>query len=169
MLCVDAQDKHILREAEKYNKGIVIVLNKWDLVPDKDTNIHKEFEEYVYSRVPMMDYVPIVSASALSGQRIHKVITVADKVLEERKKTVKTSGLNDFLERILKEKPLPIRRGVPLKIKYGTQVKSNPPVFKFFMNIPEELPANYRRYIANKIREEYGFEGVPITLTFKQK
>lgn len=165
----EAQDKHILREAEKYNKGIVIVLNKWDLVPDKDTNIHKEFEEYVYSRVPMMDYVPIVSSSALSGQRIHKVIAVADKVLEERKRTVKTSDLNNFLERILKEKPLPIRRGVPLKIKYGTQVKSNPPVFKFFMNIPEELPANYRRYIANKIREEYGFEGVPITMTFKQK
>jgi GTP-binding protein len=165
----EAQDKHILREAEKYNKGIVIVLNKWDLVPDKDTNIHKEFEDYVYSRVPMMDYVPIVSSSALSGQRIHKVITVADKVLRERKRTIKTSKLNDFLERILKEKPLPIRRRVPLKIKYGTQVKANPPVFKFFMNIPEELPANYRRYIANKIREEFGFEGVPITMTFKQK
>src|SRR5699024_11247243 len=81
----EAQDKHILREAEKYNKGIVIVLNKWDLVPDKDTNIHKEFEEYVYSRMPTMDYVPIVSASALSGQRIHRVLNVADHV--DRKST----------------------------------------------------------------------------------
>ncbi|SHF51522.1 GTP-binding protein [Fodinibius roseus] len=165
----EAQDKHILREAEKYNKGIVIVLNKWDLVPDKDTNIHKEFEEYIYSRAPMMEYVPIVSISALSGQRIHKVITVADRVLEERKKKISTPELNDFIGRILKEKPLPIRRRVPLKIKYGTQVKTSPPVFKFFMNIPEELPANYRRYIENKIREEYGFEGVPITMTFKKK
>ncbi len=165
----EAQDKHILREAEEYNKGIVIVLNKWDLVPEKNTNIHKEFEEYVYSRVPMMDYVPIVSSSALSGQRIHKVITVAQKVLDERKRTISTPDLNDFIGKILKEKPLPMRRGVALKIKYCTQVKSNPPVFVFFMNIPEELPANYRRYIENKIREEFGFEGVPITLRFKKK
>ncbi|SMO69184.1 ribosome biogenesis GTPase Der [Fodinibius sediminis] len=165
----EAQDKHILREAEKYNKGIVIVLNKWDLVPEKDTHIHKEFEEYIYSRAPMMDYVPIVSISALSGQRIHKVITVADRVLQERRKRISTPDLNDFINRILKEKPLPIRRGVPLKIKYCTQVKSNPPVFKFFMNIPKELPANYRRFIENKIRQEFGFEGVPITMTFKKK
>ncbi|HKK46219.1 MAG TPA: ribosome biogenesis GTPase Der [Balneolaceae bacterium] len=165
----EAQDKRILREAEKYNKGIVIVLNKWDLVPDKDTNIHKEFEEYVFSRVPMMKYVPIVSISATNRKRIHKVIDVANMVLEERKKTISTPDFNNFMGRILKEKPLPIRRGVPLKIKYATQVKSNPPVFKFFMNIPEELPANYRRYIENKIREEYGFKGVPITMTFKEK
>lgn len=165
----EEQDKRILREAAKFNKGIVIVLNKWDLVPDKDTNVHKEFEEYVYSRVPMMEYIPIVSSSALNRQRIHKVIEVADMVLQERKKTVKTSDLNDFIKRILKEKPLPVRRGVPLKIKYGTQVKSNPPVFKFFMNKPTELPTNYRRYIENKIRDEYGFKGVPITMRFEQK
>ena len=165
----EAQDKHILREAEKYNKGIVIVLNKWDLVPDKDTNIHKEFEEYVYSRMPTMDYVPIVSASALSGQRIHRVLNVADHVLKERKKTVSTPVLNDFMGQILKRKPLPMRRGVALKIKYATQVKSEPPVFIFFMNLPKELPANYRRYIENKIREEFGFDGVPITMRFKEK
>ncbi len=165
----EAQDKHILREAEDYNKGIVIVLNKWDLVPEKDSNIHKDFEEYVYDRVPMMDYVPIVSASALSGQRIYKVIKTADIVLQERKRTVSTPKLNDFMERILKRKPLPMRRGVALKIKYATQVKSDPPVFVFFMNIPEELPANYRRYIENEIRKEFGFQGVPITLRFKQK
>ncbi|MGD8427523.1 MAG: ribosome biogenesis GTPase Der [Balneolaceae bacterium] len=165
----EEQDKRILREAEKYNKGIVLVLNKWDLVPDKDTHVHKEFEEYVYSRVPMMNYVPIISISALNRKRIHKVIDVANEVLEERKKTISTPDFNNFMARILKEKPLPIRRGVPLKIKYATQVKSNPPVFKFFMNIPEELPANYRRFIENKIRKEYGFKGVPITMTFKQK
>ncbi len=165
----EEQDKRILREAAKYNKGIVIVLNKWDLVPDKDTNIHKEFEEYVYSRVPMMEYVPIVSISSLNRQRIHKVIEMAEKVLQERKKSVDTSDFNDFLKRIFKEKALPVRRGVPLKIKYATQVKSNPPVFKFFMNKPKELPANYRRYIENKIREEYGFKGVPITMRFIEK
>ncbi|HET6527608.1 MAG TPA: ribosome biogenesis GTPase Der [Balneolaceae bacterium] len=165
----EAQDKHILAEAEKYNKGIVIVLNKWDLVPDKDTNVHKEFEEYIYSHVPGMNYVPIVSISVLNRQRIYKVINVADFVLEERKKSISTPKLNDFIAKVLKEKPLPIKRGVALKIKYGTQVKANPPVFKFFMNLPQELPANYRRFIEKKIRQEYGFKGVPITLTFKQK
>ncbi|MDZ7660221.1 ribosome biogenesis GTPase Der [Fodinibius sp.] len=165
----EEQDKRILRDAAKYNKGIVIVLNKWDLVPDKDTNVHKEFEEYVYSRVPMMKYIPIVSISAIHRKRIHKVIDVADKVLQERKKTIKTSELNDFIERILKEKSLPVRRGVKLKIKYGTQVKSNPPVFKFFMNKPEELPASYRRFIENRLRDEYQFTGVPITMRFVQK
>lgn len=165
----EAQDKRILRNADQYNKGIVIALNKWDLVPEKDTNVHKEFEEYVYDRVPSMKYVPIVSISALNRQRIHKVIDVADLVLKEREKTVKTSDFNDFMKRILKQKPLPMRRGVALKIKYATQVKSAPPVFKFFMNHPEELPANYRQYIENKIREEYGFMGVPITLRFVQK
>ncbi len=165
----EKQDKRILHNAADYNKGIVIVLNKWDLVPEKDTNIHKEFEEYIYSQVPNMQYVPIVSASATNRQRIHKVIDVADRVVQERKRTVNTPDFNDFIARILKDKPLPMRRGVALKIKYGTQVKSAPPVFKFFMNIPEELPANYRRYIENKIREEYGFEGVPITMRFVQK
>ncbi len=165
----EEQDKRILREAANYNKGIVIVLNKWDLVPDKDTNVHREFEQYVYERVPMMRYVPIISASSLNRQRIHRVIDMADEVLQERKKTIKTSPFNNFIKRILKEKPLPVRRGVPLKIKYGTQVKSNPPVFKFFMNKPEELPANYRRFIENRIRDEYGFKGVPITMRFVQK
>ena len=165
----EAQDKHIIQQAENYNKGIIIVLNKWDLVPKKDANIHKEFEEYVYSRIPMMEYVPIVSASSLSGQRIHRVLDIADRVIEERERTISTSQLNDFIKRIIKENPLPTRRGVPLKIKYATQVKSKPPVFVFFMNIPEDLPSNDRRYIEKSIRKEYGFEGVPITLRFKRK
>lgn len=165
----EEQDKRILREADRYNKGIVLVLNKWDTVPEKDTNVHREFEEYIYERVPMMRWIPIVSISATNRQRIHKVIDVADRVLEERRKEISTSDFNSFLEEIWKEKPLPMRRGRALKIKYATQVKSDPPVFKFFMNMPEELPANYRRYIENKIRERFGFEGVPITMTFKQK
>lgn len=165
----ESQDKHILMEADRFNKGIVIVLNKWDIVPEKETNLLKEFEEYIYSRIPMLKWIPIVSISSLHKKRIHRVIDIADQVIEERRKEISTPKFNNFLQRILKEKPLPIRRGQPLKIKYGTQVKSNPPVFKFFMNLPSELPANYRRYIERKIREEYGFRGVPITMTFKPK
>ncbi len=165
----DEQDKRILREAENFNKGIIIALNKWDLVPDKDTNLLKDFETYIYSKVKTLHYIPIVSLSALTGQRIEKVLDLSKKVIEERGKKIQTSHLNDFIGKILKERPLPVKRGRQLKIQYAVQVKSNPPVFKFFMNNPQELPANYRRFIENKLREHFGFTGVPITMIFRQK
>ncbi|MCP9292749.1 ribosome biogenesis GTPase Der [Gracilimonas sediminicola] len=165
----DAQDKRVIREAEKFNKGLVIVLNKWDLVPEKDTNTVREFEDYIYTSVPQLYYVPIVTISALNKTRIHRVLDVADEVIAERRKEISTPDFNDFLEQMLGEKPLPMKRGQQLKITYATQVKSNPPVFKFFMNSPHELPPNYRKYIENKIRERFGFLGVPITMVFRQK
>jgi GTPase len=165
----EEQDKRILREAARFNKGILIVLNKWDLVPDKETNLLKEFEEYIYKQVPTMRFVPIITTSALTGQRVEKIIDAAEKILNERNKKIPTSELNNFISRIIKERALPVKRGKQLKIQYGTQVKQNPPVFKFFMNNPQELPPNYRRYIENKIREEYKFTGVPITMVFRQK
>lgn len=165
----DAQDRRVLRQAEKFNKGLVIVLNKWDLVPEKDTNVVREFEEYIYSNVPQMYYIPIITISAKNRQRVHRVIDVAQQVIEERKKGIPTPDFNDFLNQMLKEKPLPMKRGQQLKITYGTQVKSNPPVFKFFMNSPHDLPPNYRKFIENKIRERFGFIGVPITMIFRQK
>lgn len=165
----DIQDKRILREAANFNKGIIVALNKWDLVPDKDTNIVKEFEEYVHNKVRTLHYIPIVTISALTGQRIHKVLDLAQKVIEERRKKISTNELTTFITAILKERPMPVKRGRQLKIQYAVQVKSNPPVFKFFMNNPQELPANYRRFIEGKIREHFGFEGVPITMVFRQK
>jgi GTP-binding protein len=163
------QDKRVLREAEKFNKGLIIVLNKWDLIEDKDTNTVKEFEEYIYSSVPQMDYIPIVTISALNKKRIHRVIEMADKVIQERSRVISTPELNNYLEEILRDRPLPMKRGRQLKIQYMSQVKSNPPVFKFFMNSPQDLPPNYRRYLENKIRDKYKFTGVPITMVFRQK
>ncbi len=163
------QDKRVLREAERFNKGLIIVLNKWDLIEDKDTNTVKEFETYIYEAVPQLSYVPVVTISALNKKRIHRVIEVADLVLEERKKQISTSELNDYLEDILSSRPLPMKRGKQLKINYMSQVKSNPPVFKFFMNNPQDMPPNYRRFLENKLRDKYEFTGVPITMTFKQK
>jgi GTP-binding protein len=165
----EEQDKRVIREAEKFNKGLMIVLNKWDLVTDKDTHTVREFEKYIYESVPQLYYVPILTISAMNKQRVHKVIEMAQQVIEERKKEISTSDFNDFLEHMLGEKPLPMKRGKQLKITYATQVKSNPPVFKFFMNSPNELPPNYRKYIENKIRERFGFTGVPITMVFRQK
>ncbi len=165
----DEQDKRILREAEKFNKGIVIALNKWDLVPEKDTNLLKEFQEYIHNKVLTLDYIPIISISALTGQRIEKVIQTAQSVIDQRRKKISTPELNKFIEKMLKARALPVKRGRQLKIQYAVQVKSNPPVFKFFMNNPQELPPNYRRFIENKLREEFSFEGVPITMVFRQK
>lgn len=165
----DEQDKRILREAENFNKGIIIVLNKWDTVPDKDTNLLKEFEQYIYGKVRTLDYIPIISISAKTGLRIEKVLDFSKKVIEQRRKKISTPQLNDSIAKILKERPLPVKRGRQLKIQYAVQVKSNPPVFKFFMNNPQELPPNYRRFLENKLREYFGFEGVPITMVFRQK
>lgn len=165
----DAQDKRIIREAEKYNKGIIIALNKWDIVPEKDSNVHKEFETYIYDRIRTSTYIPIISISALKGTRIERVLDLAEKVIQERRKTISTPDMNDFVQKILKERPLPMKRGRQLKIQYALQVKSDPPVFKFFMNNPQELPPNYRRFIENKLRENFGFTGVPITMVFRQK
>jgi len=165
----EEQDKRIVREAAKFNKGIILVLNKWDTVPEKETATVKEFEEYIYSRIPMMEYIPIVSISATQKKRIHNVMDLAETVINERKKKIPTPKLNNVVQEFLKERALPYNRGGVLKIQYATQVKSNPPVFKFFMNNPENLPPNYRRFIEKKLREHYTFKGVPITMIFRQK
>ncbi len=164
----ESQDIRVLKEAEKFNKGIIILINKWDLV-EKDNKSNELYMNAVYERIPDMRYVPILTVSAISGQRVHKLIEMVDKVLEERNKSIPTGKLNKFIETITNERPLPQKRGHTLSIKYGTQVKSNPPVFSFFMNRPYELPANYRRFIENRLRDAFGFEGVPITMVFKQK
>ncbi len=164
----EAQDIRVLSEAERFNKGIIIVLNKWDLV-EKETNTFKEYTEAIRNRIKMMHYVPIISISALNRKRIYDVLDLAGRVIENRKRKISTSELNTFIEKIKQERPMPFSRGHQLKLNYGTQVKSSPPVFSFFMNKPKELPVNYRRYIENKLRETYDFEGVPITMVFKPK
>lgn len=165
---LEAQDVRILMEAEKFNKGILLVINKWDLI-EKETNTQKAFVEAIYEKIPTMKYVPVLTISALTRQRIHRILEISEQVLQERAKKITTSALNNFMEMVIRERPVPTARGVQLKIKYATQVKANPPVFSFFMNKPKELPANYRRFLENRIRETYGFAGVPITMVFKEK
>jgi GTP-binding protein len=165
----EKQDMRIVGSAADLNKGIVIALNKWDLVPDKTSGIIHEFEEYIYSRIPQLDYIPIVTISSTENIRLHKVLDVARHVINERKKHIPTSELNAFIRDILKERPLPHKRGQKLKITYATQVKTYPPVFKFFMNSPEDLPSNQHRYIEHRMRQKYNFEGVPLTFLFRQK
>lgn len=165
---LEAQDVRVLAEAERFNKGIIMVINKWDLI-EKDSNTFKTYVEDIRKKVHMLSYVPVISISALNRKRIYDVLPIVDRVLENRNRKISTSELNQFLEQLKHEHPLPYVRGHQLKMNYATQVKNNPPVFAFFMNKPKELPVNYRRYMENKIRETFDFEGVPITMVFKEK
>lgn len=164
---VEKQDIKILKEAEQFNKGLIIALNKWDLV-EKETNTERDYRNFIYEMLPDLNYVPIITISAVTRQRITKVLDLCLDVLEERKKKISTRALNDFMQKITNERPLPMSGRRQLSLKYATQVKANPPVFIFFMNKPDELPPNYRRFIHNKMREEFGFKGVPVTLTFRE-
>lgn len=165
---LEKQDIKILKEAEQFNKGLIIALNKWDLI-EKETNTEREFRKAVYEMIPDLQYVPVVTISAQTGQRVGKVLDLCLEVISERSKKISTGKLNQFLEDLISERPLPMSGRRQLHINYVTQVKSKPPVFIFFMNKPSELPANYRRFIYNKLRDTFGFKGVPLTLSFREK
>ena len=177
----EAQDMNILRLIERNKKGLVMVVNKWDLV-EKDSNTHKAYEELIRSRTaPFTDYpiiftsainkdYPIIFTSAINKQRIYKVLETAHKVYENRERRVSVRELNDKMQEIINSVPLPTAsRGRFLKIKYITQLKSISPQFIFFCNLPKDVKDNYKRFLENKIRETWDFNGVPIQLIFKEK
>ncbi|MEM7788342.1 MAG: ribosome biogenesis GTPase Der [Bacteroidota bacterium] len=166
---LEGQDARVLREAEQMKKGLVIVVNKWDLV-DKDTNTARDTERAIKERLGLLDFVPVVFASALTGQRAEKVLDVALRVYDERSKRVPTARLNEVVEAAVQRQPPPTYRGgTYVKIKYASQVRDAPPVFAFFCNHPDGIKESYRRYLENRLREAFGFEGVPLTLSFKRK
>ena len=158
----------MLRDAEKLKKGMVIVVNKWDLV-DKETNTARDVDRMIRERMGLIDFVPVVFASALTGQRAEKVLQVALKVFDERRKRVQTAKLNEVVEAAVRRQPPPSLNGQYIKIKYASQVRDEPPVFAFFCNQPQGVKESYRRYLENRLREAFGFEGVPLTLSFKRK
>ncbi|MFN3134447.1 MAG: ribosome biogenesis GTPase Der [Candidatus Kryptonium sp.] len=165
---LERQDLRIIGEAGDLKKGIIIAVNKWDLI-EKDSNTALEYEHALKERLKVFDYVPILFISAKTKQRIFKVLDFAKIVYEERNKKVKTSELNKVLFPIVKETPPPAVSGREIKIKYVTQVKTAPPVFAFFANFPDDIPEHYKRFLENKIREHFGFIGVPLTIVFKKK
>lgn len=166
---LESQDARVLREAEQLKKGMVIVVNKWDLVADKETNTARDIERSIKERLGLLDFVPIVFASALTGQRADKVLDVALAVYDERQKRIPTARLNEVVEAAVRRTPPPSHRGDYVKIKYASQVRAEPPVFAFFCNAPEGVKESYRRYLENRLREAFSFEGVPLTLSFKRK
>jgi len=165
----DSQDMNILRLIERNKKGLVLVVNKWDLV-EKDSNTHLAFENLIRERTaPFVDY-PIIFTSAINRQRTFKVLEMAHKVYENRERKVPVRELNDTMLEIINSQPPQIAsRGRYLKIKYITQLKSPTPQFIFFCNLPKDVKDNYVRFLENKIRSIWDFHGVPIQLFFREK
>lgn len=165
---VEAQDINIFHLAEKNNKGVVVLVNKWDLI-EKDHKTTKIFEEMIREKsAPFTDY-PIVFTSVVEKQRIFQAIEAAAKVYKNKTKKISTSKLNDVMLPIIENYPPPAIKGKYVKIKYATQVGGRSPVFVFFCNLPQYVKEPYRRFVENKLRENFDFEGVPIQVFFRQK
>jgi GTPase len=164
----EAQDQNIFWLAEKNRKGIVILVNKWDLM-DKETNTMKEFEAYVRRETSPFTDVPIIFTSTVTKQRLLKAIETAVEVFENKKRRITTSKLNETMLDIIKQYNPPAIKGKFVKIKYCMQLPTHTPQFAFFANLPQYVREPYRRYLENKMREIYDFKGVPITIYFRQK
>jgi GTP-binding protein len=165
---LESQDAKVLREAEDLKKGLVIAINKWDLL-EKETNTARDIERAIRERLGLMAYVPIVFVSALTGQRAGKVLDLALEVYDERRRRVPTAALNEVIEKAVQAQYPPAYRGTYIKINYATQVRDEPPVFALFCNHPQGVPESYRRYLENQIRQAFGFTGVPLTLSLRKK
>jgi GTP-binding protein len=164
----DGQVQNIFWLAERNKKGVVILVNKWDLV-EKDTKTTKSFETYIRKQVEPFTDVPIVFISALTKQRIYKAIETAVEVYKSRSKRIKTSKLNEDLLPIIAKYPPPAIKGKYVKIKYIMQLPTPQPQFAFFCNLPQYIKAPYKRFLENKIRSIYDFNGVPVTLFMRKK
>lgn len=164
----DGQVQNIFWLAQRNNKGIVILVNKWDLV-EKDTKTTKDFETYIKKQIEPFVDVPIVFISALTKQRIYKAIETAVKVFKSRSRRIKTSQLNEDLLPIIDRTPPPALKGKYVKIKFITQLPTTHPQFAFFCNLPQYVKEPYKRFLENKLRSIYDFSGVPVTIFMRKK
>lgn len=166
---LESQDLNLFSLIQRNNKGVVVVVNKWDLI-EKETNTSKEFERKIRERIAPFEDVPIIFTSVINKQRIFKVLETAKKVYEARSQQISTSKLNeDILPIVKEENPPPSYKGKHIKIKYVMQLKTAYPQFVFYCNLPQYIREPYRRYVENRMREIYDFSGVPITLYFREK
>ncbi len=165
----EAQDMNILRLIERNKKGLVLVVNKWDLV-EKDSNTHVEYEKFIKSKTaPFTDY-PIVFTSAINRQRTYKLLETVNQVYKNRERKISTREINDTLLPIIEATPpSTASRGRYIKIKYITQMKSPTPQFVFFCNLPKDVKEQYMRFLEGQIRKNWNFNGVPIQLFFREK
>ena len=167
---IEGQDANIFSLIHKNNKGLVVCVNKWDLVEDKSTDAIKHFENAIRNKfAPFTDF-PIIFTSAITKQRIYKVIDTAVEVYKNRKRVIPTSQLNNYMQEVIGAYPPPANKGKYIKIKYVTMLKeARIPSFVFFCNLPQWVKEPYRRYLENKIREKWNFSGTPINLFMREK
>ena len=167
---IEAQDMNIFQLIQKNQKSLVVVVNKWDLVADKDQKVIKTFENAIRERMaPFVDF-PIIFASALTKQRIFKVLETAKQVYLNRKAHVGTSKLNEVMLPLIEAYPPPSTKGKYIKIKYCTQLPNTQiPSFVFYANLPQYVKENYRRFLENKIRDNWDMHGCPINVFIRQK
>lgn len=165
---MESQDVNIISLAQKQGKGIVIMMNKWDLM-EKDTNTAEKIRKEMLEGLAPIDYVPIIFASALEKQRIYQVVEKAVAVYQNKIKKVPTSQLNDALLPEIIHYPPPAIKGKHIQIKYITQVNASTPSFAFFCNLPQYIQESYQRFLENRLRENFDFTGVPIRLFFRKK
>jgi len=154
--------------AERNRKGIVILVNKWDLV-EKETNTVRDYERQIRKEIEPFTDVPVIFISALNKQRIFKAIETAVEVYYNRSKKIKTSKLNEVLLPIIENNPPPALKGKYVKIKYIMQLPTPQPQFAFFCNLPQYVKEPYKRFLENKLREEFNFHGVPISVYMRKK
>ena len=164
----ESQDANIFWLAQRNRKGIVILVNKWDLV-EKENNTAKEYEAVIRKEIEPFTDVPILFVSALNKQRIYKAIETAVAVYNNRTKRIPTRKLNEVMLPIIENYPPPAIKGKYIKIKFCTQLPTPMPQFAFFANLPQYVKDPYRRFIENKLRENFDFNGVPIDVYFRQK
>lgn len=164
----ESQDMNIFGLAQKNRKGIVILVNKWDLV-EKETNTTRDFEAAIRHKIGQFSDIPILFVSALTKQRILKAVEMAMQVYEDRKKKIKTSKLNEVMLPVFEATPPPAIKGKYIKIKYCVQLPTPSPQFVFFCNLPQYVKEPYKRFTENQLRKHFGFTGVPIEVYFRQK
>jgi len=165
---ITAQDLNIFSLAVKKGKGIVVLVNKWDLVP-KETNTAKEYEKQLKERFAPFTDLPILFISVIEKTRIFKAVEAALEVYENKQRKITTSELNEVMLKAVEAYHPPVVRGHPLKIKYITQLPTHVPSFAFFCNFPDDVKTPYKNYLENKLRENFNFKGVPVRLFFRKK
>ena len=164
----EAQDLNIFHLADKNKKGIVILVNKWDLIV-KDNKTMREYEKRIREKIMPFTDVPIIFVSALEKQRIFKAIEVAMQVYKNRRRKIRTRELNEVMIPIIESTPPPSTKGKYIRIKFCTQLPTHTPKFAFFANLPQYIKDPYKRFIENKLREKFDFSGVPIDIFFRKK
>lgn len=166
---ITQQDLNIFSLAARKGKALVILVNKWDLIQEKKTNTSRDYEKQLKERLAPFNDVPIIFTSVHEKQRIFKAIEEGLRVYENRQRKVQTSKLNEVMLKAIESFHPPVVRGIPIKIKYVTQLPTYTPAFAFFCNLPDDVKTPYRNYLENQLRTHFDFQGVPIKLFFRKK